>query len=563
MPIISMSLTVVLLSALTYLIAVAIAWFSVVYMRKQQSIVRGLPLWVLSAALGVLASQLFEKPLIFAVDFITHINAVVLIGLCVLEYHFFKERHGLRMQLYWLNFTAAFVVAILLIVDYFMPLKHAAIFLATASIPILFGIIYILAFLWTTFTQAHLRVLGALSVVAITSKLALFVAGKTFSIPIFYVVSLDILLRALTGTFVFFLIVGYLIALDTRHYHATRRHFSVGRAIWRIGAVCAVSSITYAGIIFWMPKQEAPYIAQRMDVVTVRLNWLPQTEYAGMYVADQKGYYEENGIEAAFLPFGFDISPIDDVAHGAGTFGVAGASSVLEARSEGVPVVTLATIYQRSPVVLLMLASSTIHTPADLKGRSIGVGIFSQGRIATELILAEAGLTLKDVHADEGAEGFEEHLISGRVDAMIGFSTNQPFFFAKKGIETRTFSTAKQLYSDTVFTTDRVVAENPELVQRFVSATLRGWEYAIAHPEEAVEITMLYGDDEKYGPMDKEHQRSMLDTSAPLIKPTRDFKIGSMDETVWTTYYDVLRAAGVITEPVSMKDVFTAQFLGL
>src|SRR6202140_5694408 len=109
------------------------------------------------------------------------------------------------------------------------------------------------------------------------------------------------------------------------------------------------------------------------ESVTVRLKWLNQAQFAGYYVAKDKGYYEAAGLDVSIQPGGSDFPAIQMVAGGNEQFGVTGADQILIARSKGVPVVALAVIYRESPFVLVALKKSGVKTPADFAGKTVGV----------------------------------------------------------------------------------------------------------------------------------------------------------------------------------------------
>src|SRR5580693_9712412 len=126
------------------------------------------------------------------------------------------------------------------------------------------------------------------------------------------------------------------------------------------------------------------------DAVTVRLKWFNQAQFAGFYVAQEKGFYKSAGLNVDIQPGGPDFPAVQMVTGGNEQFGVTGADQVLIARSKGVPVVALAVVYRRNPFVLFSLAKSGINGPADYVGKKVGLKIGGNEELIYRAVLAKA-----------------------------------------------------------------------------------------------------------------------------------------------------------------------------
>ena len=146
------------------------------------------------------------------------------------------------------------------------------------------------------------------------------------------------------------------------------------------------------------------------ESVTVRLKWFHQAQFAGFYVANDKGLYKSAGLNVDIQPGGPDFPAIQMVAGGSEQFGVTGADQILIARSKGVPVVALAVIFRRNPFVLFSLAKSGIKTPADYVGKKVGVKIGGHANVEAEAF-QEAVVAMPEVVAC--------HLVSGEADYLL------------------------------------------------------------------------------------------------------------------------------------------------
>jgi len=207
------------------------------------------------------------------------------------------------------------------------------------------------------------------------------------------------------------------------------------------------------------------------DDVKVRLKWLHQAQFAGYYTADQKGFYDNNGIDITLNPGGIDFPAIQMVAGGAEDFGVIGGDQILLAREKGVPVVAIAVIYRESPYVYFALKESGITEPKDLIGKNVGVIPGAHEELMFRAMMKGAGvdtslLTEVNVRFDITP------LLTGDLDAFPGYAINQPITAEEKGYPVNLLWPSDygvNPYADTLFTTEDMIKNNPDLVKRFVT----------------------------------------------------------------------------------------------
>jgi NitT/TauT family transport system substrate-binding protein len=295
-------------------------------------------------------------------------------------------------------------------------------------------------------------------------------------------------------------------------------------------------------------------VAHAADAVTVRLKWYNQAQFAGFYVAQDKGIYKSAGLDVNIQPGGPDFPAVQMVAGGNEQFGVTGADQILIARSKGVPVVALAVIYRRNPFVLFSLAKSGIKTPADWVGKKVGVKIGGNEELVYRAVLAKAGIDKSKLN--EIPVKFDmTPLLAGSIDVWPGYLINEVIEAKEKGFAVNVVSPSDygiELYADTLFTTEAMLKNKPDVVRRFVAATLQGWNAAIAAPEEAAKITVKYGDKLTYA-----HELAMMKASVPLLEP--DSKpLGFMDTAGWSSAQKLLLGAGFQKQPVDVAKAFIA-----
>lgn len=297
--------------------------------------------------------------------------------------------------------------------------------------------------------------------------------------------------------------------------------------------------------------------AQDADAVSLHLKWLHQAQFAGFYMAEQAGFTAEENLELTIIPGGVGAPPIPAVLDGSAQFGVAGGGDLMKARSEGAPVVALAAIFQQSPVCFIAMADSGIQRPQDFVGHRVGVKQGTGTDIPYYVMLANVGVDRSDV--EESAVGADlAPFYQGEIDVYPGFVINEPDTIRRAGYEVNVILASDygvNEYADVLFTTEDMIAQNPDLVRRFVRAMLQGWEYAVEHSAETVDAVMQYTPDS-----DRAHQEAMLETTVRLVRPG-GFKVGAMDGEVWQKMADTLLEFGVISTPVDVAELFSTEFI--
>jgi NitT/TauT family transport system substrate-binding protein len=294
------------------------------------------------------------------------------------------------------------------------------------------------------------------------------------------------------------------------------------------------------------------------EAVTVRLKWLNQAQFAGFYVAKEKGYYKAEGLDVSIEPGGPDFPAVQMVAGGSEQFGVTGADQILVARDKGVPVVALAVLYRKNPFVLFALRKSGIDAPAKFPGKTIGVKIGGNEELIYRAVIKDAGIDKSQV--TEIPVKFDlTPLLSGQVDVWPGYLINEVLAAKEKGFDVNIISPADygvSLYADTLFTTEKMLKEKPAVVRAFVAATMKGWADAIANPEEAARVTVKYGGSK----LTYDHELAMMKASIPLLKP--DGKpLGAMDEAGWSQVQNLLLSGKFLRAPVVIDKAYTTEFI--
>jgi ABC-type nitrate/sulfonate/bicarbonate transport system substrate-binding protein len=229
----------------------------------------------------------------------------------------------------------------------------------------------------------------------------------------------------------------------------------------------------------------APLAAAAADV-SLRLPWILNVQGAGYVMAKEKGFYAEAGLNVTIEPGGPNLNSTALVASGANTFGTNDVNGIIMGANQGMDLVMVAACFQRHPAGVITLAESGIREPKDLVGKTLA---YTEGGpwTLTRAMLARAGVNVADIKLVVSPS--TELLINRNVDAKTGFTVNEPIAVELAGLPTHVIVPADwgiQTYAEVIFTTRDFLNKNPETVRKFVAASIRGYEYAYANPEETV-----------------------------------------------------------------------------
>ena len=276
------------------------------------------------------------------------------------------------------------------------------------------------------------------------------------------------------------------------------------------------------------------------EAVTLYLGWTHQFQFAGYYMAKEKGYYDELGLDVTF-----DTREIYDnisiVAKGGPNYGISTAGRLL-ASAEYDKLVALAVIFQQSPVALLTLKSSGINSLSDLEGKTIAAGSELQ------TMLLSAGVDLTTVKINGYTTGFN-NLLDGSYDAVSYYVTDHgsklPGSDSVLYNVFRPIEFGVQFYGESLYTNREELSNNRERAQNMLAASLKGWEYAIAHDEETIDLIFS----KYYAGLSREELQEEADiTVRSLILPFFH-DLGDMQVSKWQRMLDLLISVGVVSEP--------------
>ncbi|TGL55914.1 sensor histidine kinase [Leptospira kemamanensis] len=283
------------------------------------------------------------------------------------------------------------------------------------------------------------------------------------------------------------------------------------------------------------------------EKVTLHLKWFHQFQFAGYYAAYEKGFYKNAGLDVEILESSVGIRGIHEkVVQKDGQYGV-GSNELLIHRHMGKPVVVLGVIFQHSPSVLFFKRSSNLQSIHDLVGKRVMLTPWIEEIVA---YLKKEGINKSDLQLLEHRFNPRD-LIEGRVDAYSGYTTTQAFDFKKAGFPYVAYSprlAGIDFYGDNFFTSEEEIKKHPNRVKAFREATLLGWQYAMSHQEEIVDI--IY---EKYSKRyPKERLLFEAEQMTPLIQPVL-VEMGYMNPGRWKHINDIYNELGMLPKNINLK----------
>jgi signal transduction histidine kinase len=226
--------------------------------------------------------------------------------------------------------------------------------------------------------------------------------------------------------------------------------------------------------------------ADQLDRVTLQLKWTHQFQFAGYYAAVAQGYYREAGLDVNLIEAQPGEDPVANVLRGGADFGV-GNSDLLLFRQRGEPVVVLACVFQHSPLLLVVRAASGVSDLQGLHDRSLMM--IDSEKAELFAYFKYEGLDVSRLHVRPHTLRIQD-FIEGKVDAMSAYGTDEPYMLHQAGVAFHAFTARSggiDFYGDNLYTTEAQIRDHPERVRAFRAASLRGWDYALAHPQEMID----------------------------------------------------------------------------
>jgi len=294
---------------------------------------------------------------------------------------------------------------------------------------------------------------------------------------------------------------------------------------------------------------------QVLQQIRLPMGFIADPQYAPFYVAVDKGYFAEEGIEIEF-DYSFETDGVALVGANEVPFAVVSGEQVLLGRAQGLPLVYVFEWFQRFPIAVVSKVATGINSPADLAGRHVGLpGFFGASYVGYVGLLSANGIDEAEVNGEEIGFTQVESLTTDRVEAVVGYVNNEPLQLAALGEEVNVLYVADyiDMVANGIISNEETIAENPELVEGFVRALLRGLTDTLADPDEAYEISKKFVDG-----LDDSRKEVLMAS----LEMWRADTLGLSDPASWGTMQDVMLEMGFLAEPLpDLAVVYSNEFV--
>lgn len=286
------------------------------------------------------------------------------------------------------------------------------------------------------------------------------------------------------------------------------------------------------------------------DKVVLQLKWLHQFQFAGYYAAQQQGFYSDEGLDVEIRERDPAVAPSEEVLSGKAQFGIADTSLILQ-RLRGEPLVIMAAIFQHSPLVLITLKDSGIISPLELKGKRV---MYQQNVDDAVLTAMLTEFEMDSTSFEHVAHSFKDDaLLTSNIDAMSVYLTNQPFFYKNNNTDINIISPVSygiDFYGDMLFTSENYMNNHTDSALAFRRASIKGWEYALANPEQVVDWII-----DRYG-SDKPREQLLFEASMTrrMIQPEL-VALGHINDNRFGSIVNTYRQLGMTAEQTDIKGI--------
>ncbi len=324
--------------------------------------------------------------------------------------------------------------------------------------------------------------------------------------------------------------------------------------------IFALASLMAAGCDQAVEPEATEVSEKQLRPVSLQLQWVTQCQFAGYFLALEKGWYEDANIDLTIHPGGPDIVPIDLVASGTRDFGTTLLADLALSIQKGKPAIGIAQIQQDNGLRLLAKVSSGIQGPRDFIGKKIGVWL-GGWEVQFNALMALEGIKPDQVNVI--SQGFSmSPFLEDRLDVASAMIYNEYNMVLSRGIKPDQLVVIDfgdyglGFPGDVLFTSNTMVNADPELCQKMVNISLKGWQYALDHQDEAVAVVLKH---DRSGVAQEAHQKKMMAEIAKLIPGS--FPLGRIKKDTISKMIDMLVRQKVMDNAVSQDLVFTDRFV--
>lgn len=322
-------------------------------------------------------------------------------------------------------------------------------------------------------------------------------------------------------------------------------------------AACSTGNATLVPAPTMAPSPQPTSNAQLTEV-NVIMGYIPDIQFAPLYIADKKGYFTQAGLKVKFT-WGFETDGVKLVGANQADFALLGGEQVIQARAQDVPLVYVANYYNGFPISIFSLKEKNIRTPQDLAGKKVGLPAFwgatytGWRALVYEANLKETDITTQDIGFAQVAA-----LTQGIVDAAAGYSNHEPVVLKLQGKDINEIKVAdySKLVGIGLVTNEKTVAERPQVVRSMVTALLHGVQDAIDNENESMEISLQ--NLPEAGGTNLKTTQAVFQATVELWKSPH---LGYVDPAAWAASAKFMKDAGFIKSDIDVTKAYTNKFV--
>ena len=286
--------------------------------------------------------------------------------------------------------------------------------------------------------------------------------------------------------------------------------------------------------------------------------WVDQFEFAGFYMAKEKGFYEKIGLDVEIKKYNLSTNVLNEVLEKKADFGV-NSSSLIIKKSLGKDIVILGSIFQSSPLIILALKDSRIKNIHDIKNKKLMMTSEQYEAAPLQSMLISENISLKSINLIDHSFNIDD-LINKKTDFMMAYTTNEPYLLKEKGYESQIFHPKDygfNFYEEILFTSKEFANNNPKLVKDFYDASISGWYYAFGNIDETAQL--IY---EKYNPQNKS-LASLIDEAKEMKKLVYDKenRIGTITKERINLIINTYKVLGLMKNSIDIDDLIYTKHL--
>ena len=298
--------------------------------------------------------------------------------------------------------------------------------------------------------------------------------------------------------------------------------------------------------------------SQNLQKTSIQLMWVDQFEFAGFYMAKEKGFYEKIGLDVEIKKYNLSTNVLNEVLEKKADFGV-NSSSLIIKKSLGKDIVILGSIFQSSPLIILALKDSRIKNIHDIKNKKLMMTSEQYEAAPLQSMLISENISLKSINLIDHSFNVDD-LINKKTDFMMAYTTNEPYLLKEKGYESQIFHPKDygfNFYEEILFTSKEFANNNPKLVKDFYDASISGWYYAFENIDETAQL--IY---EKYNPQNKS-LASLIDEAKEMKKLVYDKenKIGTITKERINLIINTYKVLGLMKNSIDIDDLIYTKHL--